>query len=138
MQSAKAYYLGLLGIEVWRLRTAKPEQITSRLQTPAKAKWLFILEEQEQDLNSPLLLAILAAIGQTSQTVSFAFYGTHLVLPDLPHLSCVVVMGRGMAQDLRLVVPKAVNLIESDNLRTLAENKESKRRLWQQLKLYRE
>ena len=136
MQQPHAYYLRLMGIPIWRLRSAKPAQRATGLNADG-ASWLFILEEAEQGLQLPLLAAILTAIGQSQETVSFAYYHESMPLPSLPDLRYVVAMGPKIVQHFRAAMPLGVSFIESDTLQNLAENQESKRRLWQQLKLHR-
>jgi DNA polymerase III psi subunit len=133
---AKDYYLAHLGVQQWQYRENKSDKLVYALLNQ-QADWLFILEKQEIDLDSALLQAILAAIGQTLQSISVAYYddaGESLALPA----RYIVAMGQAapLLQARRHLYTDAV-IICGDSLARLAEDISAKRQLWQQLKPYR-
>jgi DNA polymerase III psi subunit len=133
-------YLDLMGITQWQLRSDLSPVILIPACVQPQSQWLFIMEKQEVMLDSPLFSAILAAINQTPQTITVAYYDespTTKTMPLLPALRYIVVMGELPAQQLQLnrqLFASDIPVILSDNLATLADNTTSKRTLWQQLK----
>lgn len=140
-------YLDLIGITQWQLRDVPVAAATSTVLIPlhyqAQSQWLFILEKQEASAQSSLLQAILAAVGQTLESVTIAYLDTQaasLSAPLLPELRAVVVMGKELVPQLQIhrqLYAPDIAMIISDNLSTLAHDLPSKRELWQQLKHYR-
>ena len=139
---SKNQYLDLIGITQWQLRANSAPMVLIPTFVAPQAKWLFILEKQEVMQDLPLFRAILSAIHQTPDTVTIAYYDEASVtdhLPVLPQLRYIVAMGEFPAQQLqanRTLFAQDIPVIISDNLTTLADNPNSKRALWQQLKRY--
>lgn len=136
---SKNQYLNLIGIPQWKLRPQPVELVTVKV-CPS-AQWLFILEKQEVELDSALFDAILAAIGQTKDTVNIAYYDEAPIstMTQWPELRYIVAMGSMPSQQLqtnRHLFMKDVFIMTSDNLLNLAKDTIAKRQLWQQLKLH--
>jgi DNA polymerase III psi subunit len=136
------HYLDLMGITQWQLRTVLAPLVLVHTVYHPHGQWLFILEKQEVMLESPLLQAIFTAIKQTVDTVNIAYYdtkaSTHLMQP-LSDLQYIVVMGEEALQQFQnhqYHYAPEIPIIISDNLDTLAQDINAKRKLWQQLKPY--
>lgn len=133
-------YLELLGIPQWQQRVSVSIPQLTYVSIIAQAQWLFILDKSELDLDSPLLLAIVNAIGQTKESVNFAYYAeTSAPTAAAPDPRYIVAMGasRELLRATQHLYDENTTFIFSDSLAVLTEDITAKRQLWQQLKPYR-